>query len=159
MKRNIKWTLWFLLCALIVVFGLLLIFVQPARLNPGESLAAELVGVTNGVVFITVTNRSNSLLTVHILGQSHSRTVAWHTVVSAQPAPLSGGQGQLVKIGFAEGTNGQRIMILCSPTPGPIRQGAFEYCVKLKTKWLIPFFWPQAREAAILFIKPEHEGI
>lgn len=158
MKRNIKCTLGFALCAVTLVVGLLAIFVQPVQFNPRESLAADLVGVTNGVVFITVTNRSSRLLTVHVAGQSHSRTGGWQTVVSAQFAPLAGGQRQLVKIGLSEGTNGQRVMILCSSTPGSVRQGAFDCCVKLEAKWLIPLFWPQAQEAAILLIKPEHEG-
>jgi hypothetical protein len=156
MKRTVKQRLgWLLWAAVLLAALVLVVLAHPARHSLKELLGAELVGVTNSVAFITITNRSGIPLTVHVVAQSSSPTGGWHPVVSAQYPPLSGAGTRLVKIGLSEGTNAQRVMILCSPAPGRVREAAFDFCLKLKMKRLIPLFWPRAQEVAILSIEPK----
>ena len=150
-NRRLRWLVW---VAVPLAALLSIVLVHPAGRSLKDALGAELVGVTNSVVSITITNRRDIPLTVHVVGQSSSPTGGWQTVVSAQFPPLRGGGSRLAKVGLSEGTNDQRVMVLCSPAPGRVREAAFDFCVKLKIKPLIPLFWPR-EEVAILSIEPK----
>ena len=156
MKRTITRRLgWLLGVAALLVALVSVVLVHPARHSSRETLRVELLGVTNSVAFITITNCSDIPLTVHVVSESSSPTGGWHTVVSAQYPPLFGAGTRLAKIGLSKGTNDQRVTVLCSPVPGRAREAAFDCCLKLKMKPLIPLFWPRAQEVAILSIEPK----